>query len=248
MEGYGIMKVIDIHQHVLPSIDDGAKDFTCTLDMLRICQQQEIDTVIATPHFDRCRYRSEQVDLHALVEKVNQRCLEEEIAVKVLLGAEVFCEPGIYERLKAGKIPTLSASRYVLMEYAYEEEFSEIRKSIQKLAECGYTAVIAHVERYGCMRRDLEHIFELKEDFRTLIQVNASDLTGSAGFWMQKYCQKLLKNDLIDFIATDAHNVTNRAPMLQESIQYVSKKKGQDYAEQIFWHNPQKIILNKRLQ
>lgn len=241
------MKVIDIHQHVLPSVDDGAKDMERTLDMLRICQQQEIDTVIATPHFDRCRYRSEKTDLPLLTEQVNEACAREGIAVKVLLGAEVFCEPGIYQRLKTGKIPTLAGSRYVLMEYGYEEPFSEIQKNVQRLAEDGFTAILAHAERYQCIRKNPDHISELKEDFRTLVQVNASDLAGDSGFWMQKYCQKLLKNDLIDFIATDGHSVNSRPPLIQKCVQYVSSKKGQEYAEQIFLKNPQQVILNKRL-
>ncbi len=242
------MKVTDIHQHVLPSIDDGAKDMERTLDMLRICQEQEIDTVIATPHFDRCRYRSEKTDLPLLTEKVNEACAREGIAVKVLLGGEVFCEPGIYQRLKAGKIPTLAGSRYVLMEYGYEEPFSEIQKNVQRLAEDGFTAVLAHAERYHSMKKSMDMFLELKEDFHTLVQVNASDLTGESGFWMQKYCQKLLKHDLIDFIATDGHNISSRAPLIQKCVQYVISKKGQDYAEQLFWQNPQKLILNKRIQ
>lgn len=242
-----VMKVIDIHQHVLPSVDDGAKDMERTLDMLRICQQQEMNTVIATPHFDRCRYRSEQADLPQLTEQVNEACIREGIAVKVLLGAEVFCEPGIYQRLKAGRIPTLAGSRYVLMEYGYEESFSEIQKNVQRLAEYGFTAILAHAERYSCIRKNPDYILELKEDFRTLVQVNASDLTGEAGFWMQRYCQKLLKNDLIDFIATDAHNISDRPPLIQKCVQYVTGKKGEDYAEKIFWQNPQSVILNKRL-
>lgn len=241
------MKVIDIHQHVLPSVDDGARDMERTLDMLRICQQQEIDTVIATPHFDRCRYRSEKTDLPLLTEPVNEACAREGIAVKVLLGAEVFCEPGIYQRLKDGKIPTLAGSRYVLMEYGYEEPFSEIQKNVQHLAEDGFTTILAHAERYQCIRKNPDYISELKEDFRTLVQVNASDLAGDSGFWMQRFCQKLLKNDLIDFIATDAHSINSRPPLIQKCVQYVISKKGQEYAEQIFLKNPQQIILNKRL-
>ena len=241
------MKVIDIHQHVLPSVDDGARDMERTLDMLRICQQQEIDTVIATPHFDRCRYRSEKTDLPLLTEQVNEACAREGIAVKVLLGAEIFCEPGIYQRLKAGKIPTLAGSRYVLMEYGYEEPFFEIQKNVQHLAEDGFTTILAHAERYQCIRKNPDYISELKEDFRTLVQVNASDLAGDSGFWMQRFCQKLLKNDLIDFIATDAHSINSRPPLIQKCVQYVISKKGQEYAEQIFLKNPQQIILNKRL-
>lgn len=241
------MKVIDIHQHVLPGVDDGARDLERTLDMLRICQQEEIDTVIATPHFDRCRYRSEKTDLPSLIEKVNDACTREGIAVKVLLGAEVFCEPGIYQRLNVGKIPTLAGSRYVLMEYGYEESFSEIQKNVQRLAEDGFTAILAHAERYECIRKNPDYLLELKEDFRTLVQVNASDLAGESGFWMGRFCQKLLKKDFIDFIATDAHSTSGRPPLIQKCVQYVISKKGQDYAEKIFWNNPQQVILNKRL-
>ncbi len=241
------MKVIDIHQHVLPAVDDGARNLEQTLEMLRICQKQDIETVIATPHFDRYQYRSERTDLSLLLEKVKDASVREGITVKVFLGGEVFSEPGIYQRLKKGRIPTLAGSRYVLMEYGYEESFSEIQKSVQKLAEYGYTAILAHPERYACIRQDSNRLLELKEDFRTLVQINASDLSGEAGFWMKRYCQRLLKKDMIDFIATDAHNASGRAPLIQKCVQYVVDKKGQDYAERIFWHNPQKVILNKRL-
>ena len=93
----------------------------------------------------------------------------------------------------------------------------------------------------------MDCLYDLKEDYRTLVQVNASDLMGDAGFMMQRFCKNLLKKDLIDFIATDGHNVSGRAPRLKTSAAYVAKKKGEAYAEKIFCQNPQRIILNKRI-
>lgn len=241
------MELTDVHQHILPAIDDGAKDWEQSLAMLRICREEGIHTVIATPHFDRYRYQTEGADLPALVAQLNEKSRAAGIGVQVLLGAEVFCEPGIYSRLRDGKIPTLAGSRYVLVEYGYEEPFSVIEKSIQKLAETGFTVVIAHVERYRCIHEHIRDLYDLKEDYRTLVQVNASDLMGGAGFMMQRFCKKLLKQDLIDLIATDGHNVANRAPRLRDCASYVAKKKGEAYAEQIFCHNPQRIILNQRI-
>ena len=242
-----MMELTDIHQHILPSIDDGAKDWEQSIEMLRICWEEGIHTVIATPHFDRYRYHSECADLPAVVEELNQRSREQEIGVQVLLGAEVFCEPGIYRRLREGKIPTLAGSRYVLVEYGYEEPFSVLQKNIQMLAEDSFTVVMAHVERYSCIRKDMDCLYDLKEDYKALVQVNASDLMGNAGFMMQRFCRNLLKKDLIDFIATDGHNVSSRVPRLKASAEYVVKKKGEAYAEKIFCENPQRIILNKRI-
>ena len=135
--------------------------------------------------------------------------------------------------------PTMLGSRYVLAEFSTNDSFVTVRNYIYELLTKGYRPIVAHVERYFCCQEP-ERIQELKK-LGAQIQINADSVLGYEGHTIKKFCAGLMKDDLVDFIGSDAHNLEGRKMNLGKCATYVRKKMGQDYAEEIFVDNPRQI-------
>ena len=126
-----------------------------------------------------------------------------------------------------------------MTEFSTNDSFVTVRNYIYELITKGYRPIVAHVERYFCCQEP-ERIQELKK-LGAQIQINADSVLGYEGHTIKKFCAGLMKDDLVDFIGSDAHNLEGRKMNLGKCAIYVRKKMGQDYAEEIFVDNPRRI-------
>ena len=151
-----IQGFIDIHCHVLPMVDDGAETMEMALDMLRIAAEEGIRKMILTPHqkADRKCVTPEGIirRMVLLQEEVDKKG----IPVKLFPGNEIFYRHGLGELLELGKIRTLADSHYVLVEFLPGEDFGYIRDALNRLISFGYWPVVAHVERYMNVVKNLQ--------------------------------------------------------------------------------------------
>jgi protein-tyrosine phosphatase len=120
-------------------------------------------------------------------------------------------------------------------------EFSYARQMTQEAVRFGYIPVIAHVERYEFVMDDPECLDELRE-MGALVQVNADAVLGMEGRGAKKLCRILLKNDLVDLIASDSHGINERACHMQQCFDYVAKKYGPERARLLFCDTPAQIL------
>ncbi len=131
--------------------------------------------------------------------------------------------------------------KYVLLEFHPSHDYNRIRQGAYDLLEGGFRPIIAHIERYEAIVRNPDYARELK-DLGCLIQVNAGSVT-DGGFKTKGFIRTLLKDELISFIATDAHRAEgHRAPRLKECAKFIEKKYGAETAIEIFEANPTKVI------
>ena len=142
--------MIDIHAHILPGIDDGAEDVYDTLEMARMAADSGVDKIIATPH---CNipgmygnyFGREYIDRY---ESVVRAVRKEKIPIEILPGMEVFSTEDLPELIVNHKIMPLNQSRYILMEFAFDEDPEFADSILKRVEEVGARPVIAHVERY----------------------------------------------------------------------------------------------------
>ena len=237
----------DIHCHVLPMVDDGAETMEMALDMLRIAAEEGIRKMILTPHqkADRKCVTPEGIirRMVLLQEEVDKKG----IPVKLFPGNEIFYRHGLGELLELGKIRTLADSHYVLVEFLPGEDFGYIRDALNRLISFGYWPVVAHVERYVNVIKDMEKAERLKEDAGCYFQVNASSVVGDQGFAAKNVVKKLLKAGLVDFVGTDAHSDGSRAPRLRKCAGYLEKKYGETMAGKLMRENAEAILEDRVL-
>ena len=150
----------------------------------------------------------------------------------------------LMELLEEGKICTLADSQYVLVEFDPMTEYSYLRDGILKLDSYGYIPILAHTERYECLFQKKERLQRVK-DHGGLIQVNAASFQGGMFDEMAKRAKYIMKNDLLDFVGTDAHSTGKRKPAMKDTASYLCKKLGKEKAEEILVHNPGKVLGNR---
>lgn len=235
--------LFDIHCHIVPSVDDGASDTEEAFRMLQMEYRQGIRTIIATPHFRKQMFETSRQTVEQQFMQLRQLARKVSPDLKVYLGCEFHANMEMIEMLRRGEVLTMAGSRYVLTEFSGSSKSSYIRERVYSLLSHGYKPIVAHIERYECLRKDLNLVEELV-DLGAFMQINADSIIGKAGFGTKRYCRKLIKQDLVSFIGSDCHGTRNRISRIGEAYDYIAKKEGTSYAEQLFIKNPQKIIAD----
>ena len=207
--------MIDIHNHILYGVDDGSKDLDMSLAMLKEEMEQGVTRVYLTPH------QNQQTLTGPLLKERYQSFLEElkekGIDMDIRLGAEIYYYPGLKQDLLSGKALTMDESKYVLVEFSTRTE-TNVSEIVYELVMAGFTPIIAHIERYPYLKK--EDYFDIKEA-GGLIQINSSSFSHFSSRGLIKY---LLKNDLVDYVATDAHDNSKRKVDFSFVHSYIKKK------------------------
>lgn len=238
--------IIDIHSHILPGIDDGAKDIEETKEMLDIAVEEGIRAIVATPHYDVGIEEEFFSRYEEAYQEVLQYIAAHEIPIKLYRGNEVYFTESVPERLQDGAIHTINNTRYVLVEFSMGAGYMQIENAFRNLLNSGYWPILAHVERYPSLR-NLKKLQELVQ-IGVYIQANTNAIVGKDGWNTKRFCHQLLKNSLIHVIGTDAHGSCHRRPKMKECIDYIDKKYGQDYRKWLIEDNSRRILKGEKIR
>lgn len=240
------MQFIDMHCHILPGVDDGSVNIDQTLKMMQVAYDDGTRGMIATPHYHIGRMVSDRKECESRLEAVKKKAKESGIHMDLYLGTEVYYFSEAFDKIVDGEIMSLAGSSYVLIEFEPRVEFERILRAAANAASEGYVPIFAHVERYMCLLEKPALCKELIEH-GALLQINAASVVGKHGKDVQKFDKKILKKKWVSFVASDAHGDKHRRPRLMEAYEYVKKKVGEDYADDIFYNNQIKIIEDERI-
>ncbi len=229
--------MIDIHTHILPQIDDGSSSVEETVKMLNMLVDQDVDTVVATPHFyiDGTEI-DEFIEKRSIaVEKV-KKGISPERRPDIALGAEVQFFPDMHSTDGIDKL-CISGTRYMLVEMPFDTWNSYTYKALGLVyAAKGITPIIAHVERYLEFQEgdDAKVLQQLKEA-NVLIQINSSYLMQRA---TKRKALKLIKKGFVNFMGSDCHNTEGRPPELRGGFDIIYKKLGEEgLASFAYWED-----------
>ena len=231
--------MIDVHAHVLPGIDDGARDMQESLRLLHMLADLGFCGVIATPHYSR-REENAGIEIEALTKELQQKISEECPGFSVYPGQETFYHDELAGRLKQGKALTMAGSRYVLVEFDVSVSYGMLYHGIRKLSAAGYIPVLAHIERYACLRRDGK-VRELAES-GCLLQMNYESLQGH---WYDKetrWCRRQILEKHIDLLGTDMHRIDYRPPEIEKALHWLRQHISEEYLHKLTCGNPMKMI------
>ena len=234
---------IDVHCHMIPGVDDGAKSYEQAYAMVDIAYRHGIRDIIVTPHFMPEGKNATPEIIGARVDKLQAYADGKHYDMNMYTGNEIYFHEEAIELLEQGKICTLADSDCVLVEFSPMDDSRYIRNSLAELQNMGFQPIIAHVERYmSLISPPFDKIEELK-DMGILIQVNAGSITGFFGKQSKTVAEKLLKKELVDFIGTDAHSDGGRAPRMKECLEILNKKCKPSYVEALLYRNAETYIL-----
>jgi len=211
--------MIDLHCHILPGLDDGAHDLQESLDMAAMALKDGIDTIVATPHTLDGLYANSREEVSQSVEAFRTALSNRGIEISICPGADVHLCPGMVERIKEGRAVTINNSgKYLLLELPPQNIPPQIKDEIFSLKLNGITPIITHPERHPAIQRDLGILHQLVS-MGALAQVTAMSVTGEFGLPIRACAQAMLERRLIHVIATDAHSVESRPPILSRAVE-----------------------------
>ena len=219
------MKLLDIHSHILPAVDDGSPTVETSVKLLEMCKEQGITDIIATPHFDASIHNIEEFQY--IVNEAYNELMEvwSEELPKVYIGSEVFYFKGI-GKSQGIKALTLCKSRYILLELHNAPITKSVLQDITDLQETlGLIPIIAHIERYAD-EKGFKDLLKLLASGGGYAQINAASVLSAP---YKRPAIKLMKQGHISFIATDTHSVKRRPPMMREALDAVATLFGEDY-------------------
>ena len=235
---------VDLHTHILPGVDDGAKELPVALAMLQSAWEQGTAAVVLTPHYrgafrDNLRTKLEP-RYRQLLQEAEKTCP----GLELYLGCEVSYELDISEKLDQGSVLSMNGSRYVLLEFPEGVYRSRVMDGVLELLNFGYIPILAHVERYEVFYREPGLVRELVE-LGALVQLNADSVLGKMGFGTKRFCHRLMRQRLVHFISSDAHSPEGRPPELRQCFEKLAKKYGQSYARQLFRDNARAVLSDR---
>lgn len=244
--------MIDLHTHVLPGIDDGARTLEEAVEMCRRAAEEGCSGLIATPHLRHARWwNGKRERLEALLETLQEQLREWlDGSFEVFLGGEIALHSEsldeVYE-LPGGELQTLAGSRYVLLELDWHGLGPNILDVVHELTVKGLFPVIAHPERYRWLAEDPALIETLVER-GAYLQLTAMSVTGDLGGGIRRLCDDLLEAEIVHFVASDAHDARLRPPGLGRAFRQVEEDYGREVAERLFVTHPRAVVEDRRLE
>ena len=197
--------MIDIHTHIIPNVDDGSHSLEDSLAMIRHEVDIGVDFIIATPHHIYTRYETDVETIKKNFDLLVEAVKKENLPVKLALGQEICYShrEDILEMLKEGKLLTLNNTNTILLEFSFAREPEDIGDILYNFSIKGYQVIVAHVERYNWIT--IDKVKEMRAE-GAYIQVNSGAVIGETTFKEKHFVHKLLKQNLVDIIASDVHS------------------------------------------
>lgn len=234
--------MIDIHMHILPGVDDGAEDIYDAIEMARLAYQSGTTVIAATPHcnipglFDNY-YDNAYKEIFRITA---YRLAKENIEVRLLPAMEVYATEEVPYLIRTGKIISINHTKYLLIEFNFEEAPDFAFYILHKLRNMGLIPVVAHVERYRFIQQNPE-IIALWQADGCEIQVNKGSFDGRFGQQAMGTAYRLLNHNLISVIASDAHSPVVRTPLMNETYRRLCREYPREYLDILFHDNPMRI-------
>ncbi|MPQ43502.1 tyrosine-protein phosphatase [Clostridium tarantellae] len=236
--------MIDIHSHIIPAIDDGAKDIEITLEMLKRAEEEKTTSIIATPHYIGGMWETSYDDVKKKVEKLNELARAENINLKIHYGQEIYYHNEIVKSYDNGLIGTLANSRYMLIEFSMHKIPRGAMEQLYELQIKGIVPIIAHPERYDEFKRNPEEINKFIEE-GYLFQLNSGSICGVFGKEVRKTAELFLKNNIYSFIGSDAHSNERRHAGLKSALT-ICDSINENYSNKLL-ENGEKLLRNKEV-
>lgn len=236
--------MIDIHTHVLPEMDDGAPDLATSAAMLDMAREDGITDIVVTPHANlQYTYDVERRDFN--MERAREARPD---GPKLYPGCEVHLTPENVDALLAKpEAFTIDRRDCVLLELPDLAAAMSVECAVQILLGSGVRPIIAHPERNRVLQRDGKLVTRLIQ-LGCYFQLTAQSLDGCFGPEARSCARTLLEGGLVHFVASDAHGIDHRRPVLSEAYDEITRQYGEITARLLFEENPRALLAGERIQ
>ncbi len=233
--------MVDIHSHILPGVDDGAESWDIAVAMVRIAYADGIRHMVATPHADD-QYTFNRALCSELLATLKDRC---GVDMEFSLGCDFhFSIENIESALSDPAPYCIGGTNYLLVEFSDFAISPFAGDTLLRFLRMGVTPIITHPERNLILQRQPENILGFAEH-GCLLQLTANSITGFWGERARKLCEWLLDRDCVHLVASDAHDLIHRPPVLSTARDLIQRRCGRDLAYALCTTNPAAVVANQ---
>jgi protein-tyrosine phosphatase len=238
--------MIDIHSHILPRVDDGSIDMDMSIDMAKIYLENNINKVIATPHYIEGSKNTSLENNKAALSELREELYKEGINLEIYLGNEIYVSMDIIKYIKEENVSTLNGTRYILMEFPMFDIPLYVENIIYEILLKGYIPIIAHPERNSKIIEDPNILYKYIT-MGALAQLNLPSLEGKYGSSIKSTAEILIRHNMIHFVATDAHTNRGRSPKVAKGLEILSTMVSKEDFDRITYLNADLLLENKNI-
>lgn len=234
--------MIDLHCHLLPGIDDGPNDLAISLEMARAFVADGVSIVACTPHILPGIYPNTGHEIRYRVELLQNALDAHEIPLRLVPGADIHMMPNFVSGLRSGELISLDDTRYVLVEPPHHVAPPRLEHFFHELIAANYVPVLTHPERLSWIKSGYPVIAKLA-DAGVWLQITAGSLTGDFGSRAKYWAERFLDEGLAKILATDAHDMLRRPPILSKGYDAAARRIGAAEAKRLVLTNPTAILF-----
>ena len=235
--------MIDLHCHMLPGIDDGARNLDMALEMARLAVADGITVTACTPHIYPGLFENTVEGIREAVDEFRVELERADIPLQITYGADIQITPELVAGLNAGSLPTINQSRYFLFEPPHHVAPPGMLDLLHNVIATGYVPVITHPERLSYIEEHYDQ-FIAAVQMGAWIQLTGGALLGRFGGRVQKLSQRFLADGVTHLLASDGHNLKNRTPQLSEARAAAAIIVGEEEANRLVQERPRAILDN----
>jgi len=241
-----MLKMIDLHCHILPGVDDGPSGIEESLDMAKQAVADGIQNLVATPHTLNEIFHNPFQNIEDHVNRLRRAFQKNRINVNLCIGSEVRICAGLKQKVIAKEVATINNNgRYVLVEFPLHVIPPGSREELFQLKLNDITPILAHPERNPIFQHQPELLFDLTA-MGCLVQITAMSIIGQLGEEAMEFAHKLLEHRHSHVIATDAHSPVSRPPILSPAVKATARILGSlEEARAMVIDRPQAILTGE---
>lgn len=238
--------MIDFHTHILPNIDDGARNIEETIELIKEAKQSGFDEIILTSHYIENYYETDVPERDMWVKAISDNLNAKGVDIDLYLGNEIYISNNMMQLLIDGKASTINNSCYVLFEMPLNAEPMDLYNVIYSLQENKLIPVLAHPERYSFVQKEPELIYDLIQK-GVLMQANYGSILGQYGKKAEFIVRKFYENNMIHFLGSDVHRPNTIYKRIPDAIAEISAIIGDEKVRELTTTNPKLVLQNKRI-
>lgn len=237
--------MIDLHSHILPGVDDGAPDLETAIEMAKMASADGITICACTPHIQPGVFNNQPDDIRNRVALLQAELDKAGVKLQLVAGCDAHLRHDFVTALRTNKLLTLGGTRFVLFEPPHHIATPRMEALLFDILAADFVPVLTHPERLTWLPSQYDKLSQLVRS-GVWMQITSGSLTGRFGAGPKRLAERMLADGLVHILATDAHSLRRRPPLLREGMEAAAAIVGSEEANRLVLERPRMILDNSR--
>ena len=235
------MEFTDMHNHFVYGVDDGCDSREVMEKLLTALHEDGVVRLISTSHITPGQREFAMEKYKAHFEQAQAFVASQGWEMELFTGNEILYTDATSRSLRDGSAMTLAGGDFTLIEFLPGEKYERMQEAAQKVRNAGFRPIFAHIERFEAMS-NIRHVRQMRDEYGVRMQVNCRTFVAKQPFLRRRWLGQLIKEELLDYVSTDTHDMPGREPCMTQCYRTLEKEFGHDVARALTWYDAQELL------